>query len=338
MPRASSTRAASLLLAGAAAIALTHFFPVAFAQAAAKVPGGDVFAVVGEQVVTFGEYQNALASGMREKYYHAKPPEAEVAKFQREVGDQLVNRVLLLDEAKRRGIEPDRRKIDEAVAGYDQRYKASEQWRTNREKMLPGLIAHLERQSVLERFEKQIRSAGQPREEQLRAYYDAHRELFTEPEQVRLSLILLKVDPSSPRMAWEKAAEEADRIHQRLRKGVDFAELARMHSGDASAAKGGDLGYVHRGVLPDLIQQQVIDTLKPGALSAPVTLLEGVAIVRLEGRKLPQLRAFDDVRKRAGELWQREQGDLAWKTLVAELRRKTAVRVDQTRFLPLSSK
>ena len=41
---------------------------------------------------------------MRKKYYHAKPPEAEYAKFQREVGDEVVNRVLLLDEARRRGI------------------------------------------------------------------------------------------------------------------------------------------------------------------------------------------------------------------------------------------
>ena len=315
--------AAALLLAPAAPL---------WAQAA---PGGEVFAVVGEKVITYAEYQSAFASGMRQKYYHAKPPEAEVAKFQREVGDQLVNQVLLYEEAKRRGIEADRAKIQAAVAAYETRYKDSEQWRANREALLPGLREGLERQSLLERLAQAVRATGTPSEEALRAYYAAHPDLFTEPEQVRLSLILLKVDPSSPRVVWEKAGEEADRVYQRLVKGADFAELARMHSSDASAARGGDLGYVHRGVLPDPIQMQVIDTLKPGVASPPLVLLEGIAIVRLEDRRPPTLRAFDVVRKRAAELWAREEGESAARRLIAELRARTRILFDESRYLPL---
>lgn len=315
---------------------LLPLYPAAqtIAQTTGATPGGEVFARVGEKVITFHEYQAALAAGMRQKFYHARPPVAELSRFQREVGEKLVDKALLLEEAKRRGIEPDRARIEETIAGYERRYASSEQWRAKRDKALPQLVEQLERESVLERLEAGVRAVDRPPESEARAYYDANPGLFNEPEQIRLSLILLKVAPSSPRTAWDEAADEAKRLHQRLQKGADFAELARMHSADPSAERGGDLGYVHRGMLPEMIEKQVIDSLKQGTFSQPVMLLEGVAIVRLEDRKPARLRAFADMAKRAEELWQHDQGEKAWKRLIAGLRAATIVQIDESRFLP----
>jgi parvulin-like peptidyl-prolyl isomerase len=309
----------------------------AVAQPAELKPGGEIFARVDKHEITFAEYQAALAAGIRKKYYHSRPPVAELSRFQREVADQLIDRRLLLDETRRRGIEPDRARIDAAVAGYDKRYGASEQWRAGRDRLLPPLVAQLESQSVLERLEAAVREVPPPDAATAKAYYDTHLEQFTEPEQVRLSLILLKVEPSAPRAAWDQAAEEGRRLHQKLRKGADFAELARLHSADPSAARGGDLGYLHRGMLPELIEKQVIDSLQPGAYSEPVTLLEGVAIVRMEERKPARQRSFEASAKRAGELWQREQGEKAWQRLIARLRAAAVVQVDESRFLPAAA-
>ena len=306
----------------------------AVAQTARLAPGGEIFARVDKHEITFAEYQAALAAGIRKKYYHSRPPVAELSRLQREVADQLIDRVLLLEEARRRDIEPDRGRIDAAVAGYDKRYGASEQWRAERDRRLPALVAQLESQSVLERLEAGVREVPPPDAATAKAFFEAQPEKFTEPEQVRLSLILLKVAPSAPRAAWDKAAEEGRRLHQKLRKGADFAELARLHSADPSAARGGDLGYLHRGMLPELIEKQVIDSLQPGAYSEPVTLLEGVAIVRLEARKPARVRSFEASAKRAGELWRREQGEKAWQRLIERLRAAAVVQVDESRLLP----
>ncbi|MDH4094785.1 MAG: peptidylprolyl isomerase [Betaproteobacteria bacterium] len=304
------------------------------AQASDPPPSGEVFARVGERAISFGEYQAALAAGMRKKYFHSKPPVAELSRFQREVADQLIDRVLLLEEARRRGITPERARIDAAIAAYDRRYASSEQWRANRDKMLPALLAQLEANSLLEQLDARVRDVPAPDARAARAYYDTHPDQFTEPEQVRLSLILLAVAPSAPRAAWDQASAEAQRLHKRLQKGADFAELARAHSTDPSAQRGGDLGYLHRGMLPELIEKQVLDALQPGATSGPVVLLEGVAIVRLAERKPARLQPFDTAVQRAGELHRREQGEAAWKLLVAQLRAATVVRVDESRFLP----
>jgi parvulin-like peptidyl-prolyl isomerase len=294
----------------------------------------EVFARIGERVITLDEYQSALATGVRQKYYHARPPEEELAKFRREVGEQLIERVLLAAEAERRGIEPDRARIESQVAEYDRRYAASAQWRAVRAGVLPRLIGELERRSRLERLEAAVRAVPPPSQAEARAYYEATPAPFTEPERLRLSLILLKVDPASPASAWDAALAEGERLHRKLLEGADFGALAQLHSADPSAEKGGDLGYVHRGMVPETLQKQVIDSLQSGAFSPPVRLLEGVAIVRLDARQAPRLRAFADVAQRARELLQRERGEQAWNGLIAQLRAAADVQVDESRYAP----
>jgi parvulin-like peptidyl-prolyl isomerase len=310
------------------------------AAAAPAKPGAAApeaaFATVGDTVITLAEYQRALTAAVRNKYYHAKPPDAELAALQREVGEDVVNRVLLLSEAKRRGLKPQADKIQTKVAGYDAQYSKSAKWQANRDKMLASVVPQLERESLLDQLEQQVRQVGEPAEAAARAYYDQHKDLFVEPEQVKLSLILLKVDPSSNATVWRGALEEGQRLHTKLQAGADFGELARLHSGDRSAGSSGQMEYVHRGMLPEPVQT-VVDPLALGATSAPVRLLEGVAIIRLDGRKPARQRPFDEVKARAVQLWQRAEGDTRWKQLIAQLRRATPARIDEKHYAPLRS-
>ena len=292
------------------------------------------FATVGDTVVSRADFQRALSVAMRKKYYHAKPPEAEYAKFQREVGDEVVNRVLLLAEARRRGIQPDRAQVAETVAGYDRQYQSSANWQANREKMLAAVVPQLEADSQLERLDKLVKAVPEPSEAVARAYYDKHRELFVEPEQVKLGVILFKVDPSSPQAVWNGAWDEARRVHRKLVAGGDFAELARLHSSDRSAPRGGQMDYTHRGMLPEAVHG-VVDGLKPREVAEPVQLLEGIAILRLDDRRPATPRAFEQVKARAAELWQRDEAQARWNRLLAELRRATPIQVDESQYVPL---
>ena len=204
----------------------------------------------------------------------------------------------------------------------------------NREKMLASVTPALESESVMERFEKIVRTVPEPSEAAARAYYDKHKDLFVEPEQVKMSVILFKVDPSSRQEVWNGAHAEAKAVHQKLVAGADFGELARLHSGDRSAARGGEMEYVHRGMLPEALHGAV-DKMVPGNISEPVQLLEGVAILRLDGRRPAAQRAFDQVKARAAELWKRAEADARWAALIADLRRNTKIRIDESQYGPL---
>jgi parvulin-like peptidyl-prolyl isomerase len=295
-----------------------------------------IFAKVGDVEISREEYDTAFYSATRSQFYHGKPPDGVVATLQREVGEKLVTQALLLQEAKRRGLRPDEAELKKTLNSYEQRYAKSEQWKKNREQVLPGLTARLEQDNLLMQIEQAVRAVPAPDQAQVMAYYNANPEKFTEPEQLRVAVIMLKVEPSSPKAAWDKSAEEAQELIKKLREGADFEALARARSGDPSAAKGGDMGYLHNGMLPDGAQD-VVNPMKVGELSSPVRLLEGVAIFRLTDRKVSKLNSFDKVRGRAQELLTRDLGEQAWKNLLSSLKKEIPIQINQAVYLPLST-
>ena len=290
------------------------------------VQEAQVFAKVNGRVVTLPEFETLYATTLRQRSYHGKVEEGMPEAVRKEVTELLVDRALLLEDAERRGLTPDAVKIEKEVAVYDARYASSPRWQQQREQMLPGVRAQLAKQSLLEQMEKVLREVPPPTSLEVQAYYDQHNELFTEPEKLRLSLILLKVDPSSPVASWDQARVEAQAIYQRIQKGADFSEAARLHSNDASAAKGGDLGYVHRGMLPEGVHEK-IDKAKLSEVSEPITTLEGVVLIRLDERVLPKLRVFSDVEKRARELLVREREEQARKDALVHLRSQSRIEI-----------
>jgi len=87
-------------------------------------------------------------------------------------------------------------------------------------------------------------------------------------------------------------------------------------------------------MLPDLAQG-VINKLKSGEISDPISLMEGVAIFKLTDRKEAKLNSFELVAPRARELYLIDAGERAWKSLIANLKKKTPIKVDESRYLPL---
>ncbi len=323
------------MLRAIVAVALALCVPESGAQTNAAPAGAEkttVFAIVGETVIGTAQYDAALAAAHRQRFYHRQAPESQVQALRREVGDQLIDRVLLDAETRRRGITADQAQVDKLLAGYESRYRDSPQWPRIQAEKLPGLKRELERRNVAERFENQVREVPEPTDAQLAAFYERHRDRFVEPERFKLSLILLKVDPSSTRAIWDKAHEEAAAIRERLVRGGDFAEAARLRSGDASAERGGDMGYLHRGMLPDGLAEQ-LDKVAPGAISEPLKMLEGIALIRVDDRRPAQTRSLVEVRERAVQLWRREEGERQWQALIADLRRRTQIKVvDESRY------
>jgi parvulin-like peptidyl-prolyl isomerase len=279
-----------------------------------------LLAKMAEFNITQEEYDAAVAAAARGKFYHGKTPEGELRKLQIEVADRLITNALLLREANRRGLKPDADEVRKTLESYEQLYADSEQWKNNRTRLLPELTERLERASLLKQLELAVRAVPEPDEKQVREYYLAYPEKFTEPEQLRVALILLKVEPSAPETTWKKAEQEAAGMVQGLRAGGDFASLARLHSADPSAAQGGDLGYVHRGMLPDAAQA-LLESAKPGEVAAPLRLLEGVAVLQLLDRKPARLNSLETVRDRARDLLKRDKEDAAWAALISKLKK-----------------
>jgi parvulin-like peptidyl-prolyl isomerase len=312
----------------AADLATPTAAPAAAPAAAALAAHGPIplFATVNGYPISVAEFNSAFTAHMRQTYYHGAVPEGGLNKARREVTEQLVSRTLQLQEIARRGLKPDAEAVERQVADYDKNYAANPNWQRNRELMLPGLRDLLGQQELLKRLENQVRDVPAPTPDQVKAYYGRKPELFTEPQKLRVRSIVLRVDPGSPRAAWDAAIAEGARLVRRIRGGADFAEQARLASTDEFAANGGDLGFLHAGVLPEGLEG-IIDKLKTGEVTEPIETLQGIAIFRVDERVPPVLHPFESVADRAAALLLRESRDEAWQSFLAGLRKGSAISI-----------
>jgi peptidyl-prolyl cis-trans isomerase SurA len=82
----------------------------------------------------------------------------------------------------------------------------------------------------------------------------------------------------------EAARQGAAQLIAQLQKGAPFPAVARQFSNSPSAANGGDVGWVSTGEMPPEVDLALSD-LRPGQLSAPIVVKDGVYIIYLKDRR-----------------------------------------------------
>ncbi|WP_031387248.1 peptidylprolyl isomerase [Desulfonatronum thiodismutans] len=117
-------------------------------------------------------------------------------------------------------------------------------------------------------------------QEEIEDFYTAMAHEYALPEQVRARHILISPEDGTEE-AQEKAREELLEVLVRIQAGESFADMAREHSQDATAAQGGDLGWFGRGeMVPEF--EDAAFALEPGQLSEPVRSPFGWHLILLE--------------------------------------------------------
>ncbi len=150
-------------------------------------------------------------------------------------------------------------------------------------------------------------------DEAVHAYYKEHLAEYHLPEKRRARHILFRVgdDASSEVKASKKV--EAEKVLQQLRKGADFAEMAKKYSEDGSKDRGGDLGFFSRGQMVPTFEQSVF-SLKPGEISALVESPFGYHIIKVEEVQPAKTLSFAEVSQTIRQqLAQKEAQALAFK-------------------------
>ncbi|AXK62876.1 peptidylprolyl isomerase [Burkholderia sp. IDO3] len=137
--------------------------------------------------------------------------------------------------------------------------------------------------------------ADYPSDAEIQSTYDRNRAAFTAPRALHVAQIYLAVPPNADAATVDKARKQAADLANRARGG-DFAALAKANSQDkASAANGGDLGYVPDALMLPAVRQAA-DALKPGQVSAPVQTPTGFHVVKLIDVRAAAPRPLADVK------------------------------------------
>ena len=90
----------------------------------------------------------------------------------------------------------------------------------------------------------------------VKKYYDEHKQEFVRPEQVVLADIFLSTEGKTPEQV-AVIQKKANDLLARLKKGDDFSELAKRNSEGPTAKDGGELGAFERGQLSKQLEDTV---------------------------------------------------------------------------------
>ena len=121
----------------------------------------------------------------------------------------------------------------------------------------------------------------------------------------------------------EEARNRLRNLKERLDNKASFAELARAHSEDASAGKGGDLGWISPGdTVPEF--ERAMDALKPGEISEPVRSPFGWHIIEVLERRNQDM-SKERTRLLARQTLRARKSDEAYQEWVRQLRDRAYV-------------
>lgn len=120
-------------------------------------------------------------------------------------------------------------------------------------------------------------------EDEIKKYYDDHKGEFSTPEQRHVAHILIAPADKSGDAGKKEAREKAESVLKELKQApASFADLAKKYSSDTgSKNKGGDLGFIGRGMMPMKAFEDTVFALKAGEFSNVVETEAGFHIIKL---------------------------------------------------------
>jgi parvulin-like peptidyl-prolyl isomerase len=212
----------------------------------------DVVARVGDRMITLADFKRYLERNTGTDLAQLGP---EVASA---ILDQYMEEIILSEYAAAHGVEIPAEQIASAVRNDAGATVIEKRDDMRRQKLIAELAADI----------------PVPTDLAVRAYYDQHTSEFRSGEEVHVRQILVHDETL------------ADQIEEKLKKGAAFDELSSQFSLAPNAKKGGEIGFVGRGELPKMFEDEIF-ALKPGTVSGVIQTESSFHIFKVDERRAP---------------------------------------------------
>jgi foldase protein PrsA len=277
-----------------------------------SVPKEDV-AVVGSDDITRAELDRRLAQAKcsydLQKRTFPKAGSPEYQAIQQQILQNLVQRAELAQKAPSLNVTVTDAQVETQLkqikkqyfGGSEQRYKAE----LKRQCVTDAEVRQDVRANVLsDSIYKKVTAGANVGDAEVKAYYDTHQSVYTQPETRVVRHILVK----------DRAL--ANRLYAQLKAGADFAALAKKYSQDpGSKAQGGTLTISRGQTVPEF--DKTAFSLKTGEISKPVHTQFGWHIIQAQkgttkSKKTPFAQVKEAIRQ---QLLQQKRSDALQKWL-----------------------
>jgi peptidyl-prolyl cis-trans isomerase SurA len=242
-----------------------------------------IVAVVGNEYITKSElqFQTNLYAAQR-KISPATPG------LEKQVLENLINEKLIYAQANLDSItvteDEVNQRIDYQIQLFEQQFGSKENvekaYGMSIEKIKRELNDNIRKQLMIQKLQQKNFGDLDVSRREVEEFFDKFKDsLGVIPEKVEIAHIFR--NPKTTSAARTKAKEFAESILDSLKHGADFADMAKKYSEDpGSAAHGGDLGFVKKGVFYPEFEAAAF-ALNPGQISDVVESPVGFHIIQL---------------------------------------------------------
>ncbi len=257
-----------------------------------------VVAIVNGYEITKAELDRQVGLLMPRSFFHSTVTPEKLKEVEKDALKELEKKHLLLQYAKQKGykipdsiLKREEKKIREAF-GSEENFEAG----LKRANLTYEIFKKELRNDLLMQklYDKEVKS--ELSEEDLKEYYGKNRYKFKRPEKIKVRIIYVRNDPTDPK-GREKALKRAEEALKKIKEGEEFADVASKYSNAMSRIKGGDMGFVHKGMLDEPIEKAAF-SLKKGEVSEIIETPKGFYIVKLEDISPAVQLSFDEVKDR----------------------------------------
>ncbi len=240
---------------------------------------GTLAATVDGQEITMTDLEDRLAT---------VPPQYASVLTEDALLDQMIDELLMLNRAEELGITVDEQEIDSGINDTLTTFGMDEQT-FNQELEAQGM--DMETFRLLYKKELMIKKLLNMTafanisisDSDALLYYNEKKDLFTIPEQINASHILICHEDSTScasNLTKEEALEKINEISQMIDDGMSFEEAAAEYSDCPSSAVGGNLGFFGRGdMVPEF--EEAAFNLEPEEVSGVIETAFGYHIIKL---------------------------------------------------------
>jgi peptidyl-prolyl cis-trans isomerase C len=281
------------------------------AMAADKKPAGEKVAVVNGVVITRAQFEKELTVHVqRVSRQGQQVSDEQMVALKKDILEGLIEREVLYQESQRAGIKISDQKVNDQLAGIKKRFPSEEEFK---KALLSMNLTEAEVRSQIQRglairelIDQKVANKVVITDEATNAFYTANPKLFKQPEQVKASHILIKVEPTADDATKAAARKKITDIQQKLKDGGDFAELAKEYSEGPSGPRGGDLGYFKRGQMVKPFDDAVF-SMQTNAVSDLVETRFGYHLIKVTDKKPEQTLPYAEVKDKIAQRLKQEQ-------------------------------
>ena len=335
--------------------------------AGAKVLDRTLASINGEPIMLSEFEKNAtpILEQFRKGAPAAEQTPEHVADIKKRILDQMIDDRLLVQEAKRKAIKVSQLEVDDGVKKVRSRFNkpdgTPDEAQFNQEMQKEGMTyeefrKHIQDQLMtIKLIDQEVKTkVPPPSDADIKDLYDTLDALLHDKpipaghtpseidemkslakavdhrfgERVRARHILVRVAPDASKAEKDAALAKIKDAQAALKKGDDFAAVAKKYSDDpGSKDRGGDLGYFGRG---DMVPQfdQAVSSLQVGQTSGIVTTEFGYHLIQVQEKKAASPMSLDEIKDDLREYLYQQRGAKRFDTYVKDLRTKADIKIN----------